>query len=114
MDKFMFIYRGGDFTKLPPEEAQANMQQWFAWMDELKNDNRLISTGPLQPIGKQITGKRKMVTDGPFSEAKEIVGGYTIITAESLEEATKIAEGCPVLPADGMVEIRPLRDVMPR
>lgn len=112
MDKFMFIYRGGNFAQLPPEEAQQHMQQWFAWMDDLRATDTLVSTSPLQPLGKQLTGKSKTVTDSPFSEAKEMVGGYTIVNAESLEAALAIAKGCPVLDVDGSVEVRPLRTMV--
>lgn len=107
----MFIFRGGNFAQLSPEEAQAHMQQWFAWMDDLRATDTLVSTSPLLPTGKQLTGKSKTVTDGPFSEAKEMVGGYTIINAENLEAALEIAKGCPVLDVDGSVEVRPLRTI---
>jgi hypothetical protein len=42
-----------------------------------------------------VVSKAGVVTDGPFSEAKEIVGGYWFIVAGSLAEAAAIAAGIP-------------------
>lgn len=38
---------------------------------------------------------RRVLTDGPFSEAKEMVGGYFLLTCKTREEAVKIAADCP-------------------
>ena len=40
---------------------------------------------------------QKVVTDGPFSEAKEAMLGYVVFEAENLEKAKIIAQGCPAL-----------------
>ena len=111
MDKFMFLFRGGNHAILSPEEMQAHMQHWFKWMDELRAKDILVATGPLQPVGMQLAGRGKTVTDGPYVEAKEMVGGYTIITAGSLEDAVEIAKDCPNLDVDGKVEVRPFREI---
>jgi hypothetical protein len=50
----------------------------------------------------------KLVTDGPFVEAKEIVGGFSIVQAESLDAAAKLARNCPGVGIGGSVEVRPL------
>jgi hypothetical protein len=112
MEKFMFIFRGGRQAELSAEEAQAHMQKWFAWMDELRAKGIVVSTSPLLPAGKVLSGKSKVITDGPFLEAKEIVGGYTVITAASIDEAVVIAGDCPIFEVDGKVEVRPLREIV--
>jgi hypothetical protein len=52
--------------------------------------------------------KGKVVTDGPFVEAKELVGGFSIVQAETVEAAAKLANGCPGLQTGGSVEVRRL------
>ena len=108
MEKFIFLYRGGMDRTLPPEAMQAQMQKWITWMDSLQKKGILGGSEPLQPTGKLVSGKDKVVTDGPFIEAKEIVGGYTIVTAENIDEAVEISKGCPIFESNGMLEIRPL------
>ncbi|HWY99390.1 MAG TPA: YciI family protein, partial [Bacteroidia bacterium] len=64
---------------------------------------------PLQPAGKQVTGTKKVITDGPFIEAKEMVGGFTVITAKDLNAAVEIAKSCPIFEVDGKLEVRPIQ-----
>ena len=33
-----------------------------------------------------------MLTDGPFTEAKEVIGGYAILEAQSKEEAVELTK----------------------
>lgn len=65
---------------------------------------------PLDGTGKQVTGTKKVLTDGPFMEGKEMVGGYLICKADTYNEAVSIANGCPILEFDdGMVEVREIK-----
>ena len=38
MKQFLYLIRGGDqeFNKLSPEEFQAHMEKWGAWMSDIK------------------------------------------------------------------------------
>jgi len=109
MEKFMYLFRGGaEGHGLSPEAMQAHMQKWVVWMKTLGEKGILAGGEPLQRTGKQVTGTKKVVTDGPFTEAKEIVGGYLIITAKDIDEAVEISKGCPVLEVDGRLEVRPI------
>jgi hypothetical protein len=108
MSEFVFLYRGGS-RPAAPQEAQAVMQKWMAWMQELATRGHMKDRGqPLEPTGKVVTGHAKTVTDGPFAEAKDLVGGYTLISAKDLEEATELSKGCPIFDRGGSVEIRPV------
>src|SRR5271156_4861766 len=40
-------------------------------------------------------GGKPVVTDGPFTEAKEVLGGYWMIDVGSLDEAIAWAKQCP-------------------
>jgi hypothetical protein len=112
MKDFMFIFRGGMPADLTPEESQASMQKWFDWINKLKSQGRYVGGDPLLPSGKSLTGKKPMVTDGPFAEGKELIGGYFIIKAASLDEATELAlKGYPDFDTQGIVEVREIMKI---
>ena len=106
MKDFMFIFRGGlDPATASPEQMQENMQQWFGWVQDLRDKGIYAAGEALTPVGNTV-GKNGAITDGPFAESKEIVGGFFVVNASSLEEASNIAKGCPDLPLGGSVEVR--------
>ena len=56
-----------------------------------------------------ISGKDRIVTDGPFAETKELVAGYWIWQVKSMEEAVAWLKRCPnPMTEDSEVEIRPI------
>ncbi len=108
MAEFIYLYRGGEAPK-SPSEGQEVMQKWMAWMKELGEKGLLKAIGsPLEKTGKLVSGKSKVVSDGPFAEAKDVVGGYTLVAAKDIDEATEAAKGCPIFLANGAVEVRPI------
>jgi hypothetical protein len=56
-----------------------------------------------------VNGSNKVVTDGPFVEAKEMVGGYLIVNAKDINEAVEISKGCPIFSENGKLEVRPIQ-----
>ena len=69
----------------------------------------LLAAEGLHPTSKgtrlQVSGGKRVITDGPFTEAKEVIAGFWIIQVKSKEEAVEWAKRCP-LPEDGLIEIR--------
>jgi hypothetical protein len=111
MTEFTYLFRGGAAPE-SPEAGQQQMQKWMAWFKELGEKGYIKDPGnPLERTGKVVTGKGKIVTDGPYAETKDIVGGYTLIVAKSLDEAANVAKGCPILEAGGLVEVRPVMKI---
>ena len=107
MQDFMFIFRGGsDASGLSPEEMQNHMQKWFQWVEELRSKNIYVAGEALTPSGKTISGKKALITDGPFAESKELVGGFFVVKAASMEEAVEIAKDYPDFVFNGVVEVR--------
>ncbi len=108
MSEYLFIYRGGQ----PPESAQqaeSVMQRWTTWLKELGAKGHIKDQGqPLEPGGKVVRGKDKVVTDGPYAESKDLVGGYTLIEAKDLDQAAELSKGCPIFDGGGLVEVRPI------
>lgn len=111
MKQFLLLFRGRDtHPQASPEEIQAQMQKWFAWIDGLAKEKKYLTGNPLEDTGRTISGTRKVVTDGPFAEGKEMLGGYILIAVENYDEAAAIANNCPILDSDsGSVEVREVK-----
>ena len=107
MEKFMFIFQGGQMNGASPEEMQAHMGKWMAWIDRLSKANQYEAGEPLLPGGKLVSGKGgKTVTDGPYTEGKEVVGGFFIVNAKDMDEAVNIAKDCPDYELGASVQVR--------
>jgi hypothetical protein len=111
---YMLIFRGTDWYKgLSPEEMQQVADRWMAWFNGLKEEGKCIAGNPLEREGKIVSGKNRVVSDGPFAESKETIGGYFLLKVNNLEEATVIAQQCPGLPYGIRVEVRPVAGECP-
>jgi hypothetical protein len=83
MAKFLFVYRSGKDarTAMSPEEMQQILQKWNTWIAEGVRQGWMLDPGDaLKPEGR-VVNARKVITDGPFVEAKEIVVGLSIVQA---------------------------------
>jgi len=113
MSEFVFLFRATDSARQAamgtPESAQRSMQAWLAWIRDLEADGHLKHPGqPLDVTGKVVRGQHKIVTDGPYAEAKDLVLGFIVVEARDLAHAAELSKGCPMLDGDGSVEIRPV------
>jgi hypothetical protein len=74
----------------PKPEAFAAMQEYN---EDLAKRGILLAAEGLAPTSKgarvTFNDEERIVTDGPFAEAKEVVAGFSIIKANSLEEAAR-------------------------
>jgi hypothetical protein len=108
MSEFTYLFRGRE-TSASPEQMQKTMEKWVAWFKDLGAKGHLKDPGhPLEHVGKVVRGKKKIVNDGPYAEAKDVVGGYVVIEATDLSHAVELSKGCPILEVDGSVEVRPI------
>lgn len=113
MSEFVFLFRASDPARQAamgtPESAQRSIQAWLTWIRELEAKGSLKHPGqPLEVAGKVVRGKNKVVTDGPYAEAKDLVLGFMVVEARDLADAAELSKGCPMLEGDGSVEIRPV------
>jgi hypothetical protein len=113
MSDFVLLFRSdeADAQKAmgTPERAQQSMQVWLKWIRELEATGHLKNPGqPLARTGKTVRGEQKLVTDGPYTEAKDLVLGFIVIEATDIDQAVELSKGCPMLQGAGSVEIRPV------
>jgi hypothetical protein len=111
---YLLIFRSTDWYKgLSPEQMQQIADNWMAWFNRLKDEGKCVAGNPLESEGKVVSGKNKIVSDGPFAESKESIGGYFLLKVPSMEEAVEIAQQCPGLPHGIRVEVRPIAGECP-
>ena len=96
---------------MPSAEAVAAMMKYN---EALKEAGVLVTLDGLHPpsMGARVsfaTGK-PIVTDGPFTEAKEVLGGYWMIDVKSREEAIAWAKKCPASENE-VIEIRQVQEM---
>lgn len=106
MQQFLLLFRGGDpvAAGLSPQTA---MQQWSAWIAELRRRDAFVHGEPLQDAAGLVL-EAKGRRDGLLPGAPgDVVTGYLALRAADLEAAERLAAGCPVLAHGGRVELRP-------
>src|ERR1700757_4926061 len=96
---------------MPPAEAVAAMMKYN---EALKEAGVLtpLDGRPPPSMGARVSfpGGKPVVTDGPFTEAKEVLGGYWMIEVGSREAAIDWAKKCPAS-ANEIIEIRQVQEM---
>jgi hypothetical protein len=111
MSEFTFLFRGREVSA-SPEQMQKTTEKWLKWFGELREQGHVVSFGhPLEQTGMVVKGTNKVVSDGPYAEAKDVIGGYSLIAADDLRHALELAKGCPILEVGGSVEVRPVQQL---
>jgi hypothetical protein len=104
----MLMYPGAkaETGVMPDAKAVAAMMKYN---EELSNAGVLLALDGLHPSAKgsriRVTGGKKSVSDGPFTETKELLGGYWLLQVKSKDEAVEWASRCPLGEGE-MLELR--------
>ena len=115
MPKFLLITYAdaGEWMALPESERNAGIADIGAWFGEQARAGKIVEGHRLAPGTKTVRLGRvrkkdlPMVSDGPFSEAKEGIGSYCVVDVKDENEALEIAKRWP---AGGLVEVRPVME----
>ena len=98
-------------VQLDPERVRAMMK----YNQALKDAGVLITLDGLHPpsMGARVSfaSGKPVVTDGPFTEAKEVLGGYWMIDVKSKQEAIDWAMRCPASNNE-VIEIRQVQEFL--
>lgn len=92
-----------------PDATPADTAACDDHADQLVADGTMLAAYALTPRGmaKSVRGPG-LITDGPFTEAKEIVAGFYVIEATDIDMAMRIAQTNPAIAGGGGVEVRPV------
>jgi hypothetical protein len=113
MSDFVFFFRATEEERHgamgTPEQAQKSLAAWRTWVQGLEANGHLKNPGqPLDPSGKVVRGRHKLVTDGPYAETKDLILGYMVVEARDMTEAIALAGECPMVLGGAAVEVRPV------
>ena len=106
--RFMVIVKANKDSEagvLPDEKILTAMGKFN---EELVKAGVMLAGEGLHPSSKgarvTFSGGKRIVTDGPFTEAKELIAGFWLIQAKSKEEAIEWMKRVPF--TEGEIEIR--------
>ena len=113
MSKFLVLYRGGDGSKLTPQQNDTLTQKWEQYMEKLGKAGALVDGAAVQSSAAvQIVGKAKTITEKRAGNHASFVGGYCIRQGKSSKGIQRLSKTCPHLTMmDGTIEIIPLMDM---
>lgn len=103
------------WLNLTPEEQKRQMDECGPHIEKLLATRKLIAGAPLHPTSTATTIRyregERVLTDGPFAEAREQLAGYTIVEATDLDDAIAIASGFVGTSTLATIEVRPIVDL---
>jgi len=104
-------YESAPAGTMPPADAVAAMMKYNEALEEA---GILVTLDGLHPpsMGARVSFEngKPVVTDGPFTEAKEVLGGYWMIDVASRDEAIEWAKKCPGS-SNEIIEIRQVQEM---
>jgi hypothetical protein len=111
--KVMVFVKATDGSENGEMPSQELISQMMAYNEELVKAGIMVGGDGLKPSSQGVrvhfSGKKRLVTDGPFAETKELVAGYWLWEVESMQQAIDWVKRCPnPMQEDSDIEIRPV------
>ncbi len=111
MRYLLMIYTPESDMPPAPAEGRKMMDAYVKVTQEFRDRNLMEGGEALQPTTTATTVKvrngERIITDGPFAEAREQLGGYYLLNCKDLDEALDCAAKIPGAQF-GSVEVRPI------
>ena len=111
--KYMLLIYGDEHALSEAERNDCYVESTLL-AHELHAKGQYVAANPLHPTSMATSVKvregKRLVTDGPFAEAREQLGGYFLIEAKHLDEAIAVAARIPMA-RKGTVEVRPVIEI---
>ena len=111
--RFISIFTHEPLDRPPTEAEMTTMGQLI---EEAMKEGWLLSTEGVSfgSTGVRVhrsAGGNVIVTDGPFTEAKEVIGGYALLKASSKEEVVNLTKRFLEVAGQGTCEIYQLYEM---
>ena len=104
----LFLHENPEaFAGVSPAQMQAIVAKYKAWRGQHAAS---ITGGHKLREGEGRVIRAGVVTDGPYTEAKEVLGGIFTIMAAGYDDAVALARTCPHVEF-GAVEVREIEVV---
>lgn len=108
--KYMLLLYHAEPSEPPPPDAWA---PWLRFEEEASKRATKVDAAALQPVATTKTVAVRegemVVTDGPFTEAREQLGGYYVFDCASEAEALELAAHVPWA-VTGHIQVRPVME----
>jgi hypothetical protein len=92
--------------------SEQTLTKMMSYNEELAKAGVLLAAEKLQPSSQgvrvEFSGRQRIVTDGPFVEAKELIAGFALWQVKSKEEAIEWLKRAPF--EAGQLELRLLSE----
>jgi len=112
MKRFLLLIREDirRVEQLTDDQIQNEIRIMTQWVEELTKTGNFIQGDPLEN-GMRVATASKVISDGPFIEAREAVTGFTLIKADNIDQAAELAMACPLVQNGQIkIEVRPILD----
>ena len=107
--RFMVIVKASKESEAGQPPSEKMLIEMGKFNEELVRAGVLLAAEGIQASSKgarvKLSGEKRIVTDGPFTETKELVSGFWMIQVKSKEEAIEWAKRCPNPQGAGDAEI---------
>jgi hypothetical protein len=111
MTQYLLLLYAPDGDEAEAARRWAEMPQWQAVTEELREEGVLVANKALRPVDVATTVRVRNgepeILDGPFAVTKEILAGFYLLDCPNLDVALDAAARLPVA-AYGSVEVRPV------
>jgi len=110
MQYVCLIYVPPDLQDMPERDSEVTAK-FVAFTKDVIERGVRVASGRLADTSVATTvrlrGGQRLLSDGPFAEAKEVLAGFYLLDCEDLDEAVDYAARIPSA-AYGAVEVRPV------
>ena len=109
--RFMIIIRANKDSESGAVHDEKLLAAMGKFNEELVQAGVMLGGEGLHPSSKgarvKFSGADRIVTDGPFAEAKELIAGFWLWQVKSKQEAIEWVKRCPnPFPGESEIEIR--------
>ncbi|WP_020575201.1 YciI family protein [Actinopolymorpha alba] len=109
--KYMLLIHAAA-TDAPESAVETTVEEWMAYDKTVKDAGIYVSGESLADLVTATTVRvdaagERIITDGPFAEAREVLGGFYVIDVPDLDAALDWAARCPGARA-GTIVVRPV------
>src|ERR1700761_6503686 len=79
------------------QEGKDVYQRMLDYSESLRTKGVLVECNSLNRKAVRLNkhAGKAVITDGPFTEAKELIGGFFLLNCDTREEALRYAKECP-------------------
>ena len=107
----------GDGPEFGTPEMDAQMEQWFAFTNNLEAAGKHLGGEALNPVETATTVRvrdgKTVTADGPFAETKDLIAGWYVVDVDGWDRAVELAGELSLAPGAGGKPIHEWLEVRP-